>query len=122
MKKIFLPVLIITLLFIFNFNTSAIEKKTLDYVKKLNDQKEYKKVIELLNKELLKNDSSIKLLNAKADALLNLKRYEEALKVRIDSYNLNPRKSPWRSMEIVSICLKLKNKEEAFRWLETAVK
>lgn len=119
-RKLFvIPILIV--LFFFNSKAFANEDDTLAKVKKLSSQKEYSKAIEILDKEILNHSPSIKLLGAKVKILLNLNNYEEALKVSIQSYNLNERKSPWRCMEIVSICLKLKNNKEAFKWLDKAV-
>jgi len=120
-KKLFvIPILIA--LFFFNSIAFANEDDTLAKVKKLSSEKEYSKAIKLLNKKISLNDRSIKLLGAKKEILLKLNRNEEALDVTIKSYNINSRKSPWRCMEIVSICLKLKNNEEAFKWLNKAVK
>ncbi|MCK5005062.1 MAG: TlpA family protein disulfide reductase [Candidatus Aminicenantes bacterium] len=122
MKKKLLLILIFTLFFLFNSLVIAQVDNTLEEVKKLSTQKEYLKAIKLLDKEISLNDRSIKLLGAKIEILLTMNRYEDALKTSIKSYNINSRKSPWRCMEIVSICLKLKNNEEAFKWLDKAVK
>jgi len=122
MKKKLSVILVLTLLFLLNSSAFAIEKNTLDKVKKLTGEKEYSKAIKLLNNEMIKHEPSVKLLGAKTRILLKLNRYEEALNTSIKSYSINPRKSPWRCMDIVSICLKLKNNEKAFKWLDTAVK
>ncbi len=121
MKRKLFVIPMMTFLFFFNLIAFANEDDTLTKVKKLSSQKEYSKAIEILDKEILNHSPSIKLMGAKVKILLNLNNYEEALKVSIQSYNLNERKSPWRCMEIVSICLKLKDNEKAFKWLDTAV-
>ncbi len=121
MRTKVLTITILAILLLFNSSFSAEKDNTLEDVNKLSGQKEYTKALELLDQITLKNGSSVKLLGAKVKILLKLNRNKEALDVIIKSYNINPRKSPWRCMEIVSICLKLKNNEEAFKWLDKAV-
>ena len=121
MKKIIFVIPVLTLLFLFNSTAFANEKSILDEVKKLTGQKKYSKAIELLNNEISKHEPTAKLLGVKTGILLKSDRYDEAYKTAIKSYNINPRKSPWRCMDIVSICLKLKDNEKAFKWLDTAV-
>jgi len=121
MKKSVFIISVLTLLFLFNSTAFADEKSTLDKVKKLTGEKEYSKAIKLLNNEMINQEPSVNLLGAKTRILLKLDRHEEALNTSIKSYNINPRKSPWRCMDIVSICLKLKDNEKAYKWLETAV-
>ncbi|MEN8222432.1 MAG: redoxin domain-containing protein [Acidobacteriota bacterium] len=121
MKKVLSLILTLALLFLLNSPVSGEEKKTLNEAKRLNGQKEYLKALKLLNKEILTEKSSVKLLNAKVNTLIKLNRYEEALETGIRSYDLNSRKSPWRCLEIVSICLKMKDHGKAFEWIEKAV-
>lgn len=122
MRTKLLIITILAILFLFTSFISAEVDNSLEEVNKQIGQKEYTKALELLDKIVMKSRPSVKLLSTKVKLLLNLKRFDEALETSIRSYEINDRKSPWRCMDIVSICLKLKNKEKAYIWLNTAVK
>ena len=122
MRTKLLIITILAILFLFTSFISAEVDNSLEEVNKQIGQKEYTKALELLDRIVMKSRPSEKLLSTKVKLLLNLKRFDEALETSIRSYEINDRKSPWRCMDIVSICLKLKNKEKAFIWLNTAVK
>ncbi len=121
MKKTTLISLAIILLILFISTIAATEDNNLSTIEKLNKQKEYLKALDGINKEIQKNNKSYKLFRTKSTILIKLNRYKEALQASIKSYNLSNRKSPWQCMDILSIYLKLKDNELAFKWLGVAV-
>jgi len=120
-KKLIFVIPTFILFFIFNSILIAEVDKTSSEIDKLSRQKKYSKALELVNKEIQKDDKSQKLLRTKSTLLLKLNRYEEALQASTKAYNLSDRKSPWKCMDILSIYLKIGNNEAAFKWLNTAV-
>ncbi len=122
MKRKFLLIFTLAFLLISGYLGFAQKDNKVSKAEKFDKQKKYLRELELVNKDLQKTDKQLKLLNKKTTILLKLNRYKDALKSSIKYYNLVERKSPWRCMDIVSIALKSKDNETAFKWLETAVK
>lgn len=117
---------IASLLVILTFFTSSLhlfpgEKELLKKVKQLDQEKNYSKALELINKGLSEHVDSEKLLATKFSILKKLERWEEALNTAIKRADVAKRKSPWRCIDIVTICLKLKKLEKAYEWLNRAV-
>ncbi len=120
MKKRALLIVILVIFTIHLFPGSS-EKELLKKVKQLNSQEEYSKALEMIDKGLSQHGESAKLLAVKLDILLKLNKYEDALKTAIKRATASKRKSPWHCLDIVAICLKLKDMEKAFEWLNKAV-
>ncbi len=97
------------------------EKDFLKKANRLNKEKEYSKALEVLDKGLAEHGDSIKLLALKCEILVNLNKLDDALKTAIKRADVSKRKSPWHCLDIVSICLKMKNMDGAFEWLNKAV-
>ncbi|MCU0288079.1 MAG: redoxin family protein [Acidobacteria bacterium] len=114
----------ILLLFIFVFFTTWLfpgEKELLKEINILNGQKEYAKALELVDKGLRENGDPVSLLALKAQILVNLNKLEDALKTAVKRAEVSERKTPWHCLDIVSICLKMKDMDNAFAWLNKAV-
>jgi peroxiredoxin len=120
---------IVLLLFVFVFFVSFIltahllpeEKELLKKIEQLSQNKDYSNALEVIENGLDGFSEADKLLAAKFNILLKLNRWEEALKTAVEREGAAERKSPWHCINIVSICLKLKDKENAFKWLNKAV-
>jgi len=97
------------------------EKDFLKKANRLNKEKEYSKALEEVDKGLAEHGESIKLLALKCEILVNLDKLDDALKTAITRADVSERKSPWHCLDIVSICLKMKNMDGAFEWLNKAV-
>lgn len=87
----------------------------------LFNQKKFDKVLQILDQYIAQNGETEELLAARVRTLLALSRLDEALKTAIRRLTVAKRKSPWRCIEIVEICIKMNNLDEAFRWLDRAV-
>ena len=123
MKKIVLLLLVFVFFESFTFTAPLLpeEKELLKKIEQLYQKKDYAKALEMIDKELNGFSEPDKLLAAKFNILSKLNRWEEALKTAIKRADAAKRKSPWHCIDIVSICLKLKDTEEAFKWLNKAV-
>jgi peroxiredoxin len=97
------------------------ERDILKEVNQLTKKKEYSKALALIDKELSEQGESAKLLAAKLEILMKLERYEDALKTAVKRADASERKSPWHCLDIVAICVKLKDTDNAFAWLNKAV-
>lgn len=97
------------------------EKACIKEVTRLNEQKEFVKALEMVDKGISEYGESEKLLAAKCEVLVNQNKLDEALKTAVRRVEVSERKSPWHCLDIVSLCLKMKNMDGAFEWLEKAV-
>lgn len=97
------------------------EKDFLKKANRLNKEKEYSKALEVLDKGLAEHGDSVKLLALKCEILVNLNKLDDALRTAIKRADVSKRKSPWHCLDIVVICLKKKNMDGAFEWLNKAV-
>lgn len=97
------------------------EKDFLKKAKRFNKEKEYSKALEAVGMGLAEHGESIKLLALKCEILVNLNKLDDALNTAIKRADVSKRKSPWHCLDIVSICLKMKNLDKAFEWLNKAV-
>jgi thiol-disulfide isomerase/thioredoxin len=120
MKKIASLFVILTFL-TFSLHLLPGEKELLKKVRQLYRAENYPKALELIDKGLTEHVDSEKLLAAKFSILEKLDRWEEALNTAIKRADAAKRKSPWHCIDIVTICLKLKNLEKAYEWLNRAV-
>ena len=123
MKKIVLLLLVFVFCASFIFTAPLLpgEKELLEKVEQLSQNKDYAKALEVIDEGLNGFSEPDKLLAAKFNILSKLNRWEEALKTAIKRADAAERKSPWHCIDIVSICLKLKDTEKAFKWLNKAV-
>jgi len=123
MKKLVLLLLAIVFFVSFTFTAPVLpeEKELLKKVEQLCQKKDYAKALEVIDKGLNGFSEPDKLLAAKFNILSKLNRWEDALKTAIERAEAAERKSPWHCIDIVSICLKLKDTEKAFKWLNKAV-
>ncbi len=123
MKKIVLSLLVLVLFVSFAFTAPLLpgEKELLDKIEQLCQKKEYTKALEVIDKGLKGFSEPEKLLAEKFKILSELNRWEEALQTAIKRADAAERKTPWHCIDIVSICLKLKDTEMAFKWLNKAV-
>jgi peroxiredoxin len=123
MKKIVLLLLVFVFFMSFAFTSPLLpeEKELLKKIEQLYQNKDYTKALEVIDNGLNGFSEPDKLLAAKFNILSKLKRWEEALKAAIKRADAAERKSPWHCIDIVSICLKLKDTEKAFKWLNEAV-
>jgi peroxiredoxin len=97
------------------------EKELITQLNRLNEQKEYSKALELIDKGLSEYGDSISLLALKCEILINLNKLEDAFKTAVKRAEVSERKSPWHCLDIVAICLKMKDMDRAFEWLNKAV-
>lgn len=97
------------------------EQELIQKLNQLNEQKEYSKALELVDKGLSEFGDSIALLGLKSQILVNLNQLEDAFKIAVKRSEVSERKSPWHCLDIVSICLKMKDMDRAFEWLNKAV-
>lgn len=97
------------------------EKDCIKEVSLLNGQKEYVKALEVVDRGISEYGESEKLLALKCEVLVNLNKLEDAFKTAVRRVEVSERKSPWHCLDIVSLCLKMKNMDGAFEWLEKAV-
>jgi thiol-disulfide isomerase/thioredoxin len=97
------------------------EQELIKQLNQLNEQKEYSKALELVDKGLSEFGDSIALLAQKSQILVNLNKLEEAFNVAVKRSEVSERKSPWHCLDIVVICLKMKDMDRAFEWLNKAV-
>jgi peroxiredoxin len=123
MKKIVLVLLVFVFFVSFAFTAPLVpeEKALLEKIEQLCQKKDYEKALGVIDKELNGFSEPDKLLAEKFKILSELNRWEEALKAAIQRADAAERKSPWHCIDIVSICLKLKDTEMAFAWLYKAV-
>jgi peroxiredoxin len=123
MKKIVLLLLVFVFFMSFAFSAPLLpeEKGFLKKIEQLYQNKDYAKAIEVIDNGLNGFSEPDKLLAAKFNILSKLKRWDEALEAAIKRADAAKRKSPWHCIDIVSICIKLKDKEKAFKWLNKAV-
>jgi peroxiredoxin len=123
MKKIVLLLLVFVFFVSFIFMAPLLpgEKELLKKVEQLSQKKDYAKALEVIDNGLTGFSEPGKLLAEKFKILSKLNRREEALKTAIKRADAAKRKSPWHCIDIVSICLKLKDTEKAFKWLNKAV-
>ena len=123
MKKIVMLLLVFAFFASFAFTAPLVpeEKALLEKIEQLCQKKDYEKALEVIDKGLNGFSEPDKLLVEKFKILSELNRWEEALKAAIQRADKAERKSPWHCIDIVSICLKLKDTEMAFAWLNKAV-
>jgi peroxiredoxin len=74
-----------------------------------------------INGEIKKSGESEKLLSAKYNLLFSRGNLVEALKVAVKKDKLAKSKSPWDSMNIMHVHLRMGNKVDALDWLQEAV-
>ena len=97
------------------------ESEILGKVDRLSREKNPAAALELLDGGLRQFGETEGLLAAKFQALLDLKRAQEALPVAIRRFEVAARKSPWHCIAVMDICLKLGDLDGAFAWLGRAV-
>lgn len=98
------------------------EKQVLKEARKLYKAKEFQKAIDVLDKGIKEHGESESLMGAKHTMYLEMNRLDDAYKAAVRRSELAKRKSPWHCMYVVSICLKQKKTDLAFKWLNKAVK
>ncbi len=118
MKKITLLLLVLVLLAAGLF---ASEPEILKKANRLNKQKQYSKALVVIDKGLNEYGQSVKLLAKKCEILVKLNKLDDALKTAIKRADVSKRKSPWHCLDIAAVCLKMKNMDKAFEWLNKAV-
>jgi peroxiredoxin len=100
------------------------EKELLKKVEQLYQNKDYSKALEVIDKSLTGFSEPDKLLAVKSNILSKIKELEESLKKAIKRAEAMKPESGIRSLFytiIASICLKLNDTEQAFKWLNKAV-
>jgi thiol-disulfide isomerase/thioredoxin len=97
------------------------EKELINKINLLTEQKEYSKALEFVDKGLSEYGDSEPLLALKSRILVNLNKLDDALKTAVKRADVSKRKTPWHCLDIVSICLKMKDMDRAFEWLNKAV-
>jgi thiol-disulfide isomerase/thioredoxin len=99
----------------------ADEAELLGKAERLGRQKNYPAALELLESGLRRYGETETLLAAKFQVLLELGRPADALPVAIRRVEKAGRKSPWHCIAVMEICLKLRDLDGAFAWLDRAV-
>ena len=88
---------------------------------RLSQQKKYAAALNLLQEGIRRYGEAEGLLAAKFQVLLDLGRPQDALPVAIRRAEKAERKSPWHCIAVMEICLKLRDMDGAFTWLNRAV-
>lgn len=83
--------------------------------------KRYDEALAFINGEIKKSGESEELLAAKYSLLLMQGNLVEALKVAKKKDKIAKSKSPWDSMNIMDVYLRMGNKNDALDWLQEAV-
>ncbi|MCK4764360.1 MAG: redoxin domain-containing protein [Candidatus Aminicenantes bacterium] len=81
----------------------------------------YDEAIAVLDEGIKKLGENQQLLMQKIYILMRQEKFAEALKIALRKDEISKKKSPWDSMDLVELYLKLKDKEKAFEWLQKAV-
>ncbi|MDQ1351293.1 MAG: hypothetical protein QG657_1595 [Acidobacteriota bacterium] len=114
-------ILLILILALFAVRIFSDEKELITKLNQFKEQKEYSKALELVDKGLSEYGDSVSLLALKCEILVNLNKLEDAFKIAVKRSEVSERKSPWHCLDIVAICLKMKDMDRAFAWLNKAV-
>lgn len=83
--------------------------------------KRYDEALAFINREIKKSGESEELLSAKYNLLLLQGNLVEALKAAVKKDKIAKSKSPWNSMNIMHVHLRMGNKIDALDWLQEAV-
>ncbi len=108
-------------LLIFAFSLFSDERDVLKKARELYSQKKYEEALSEVENGIKEFGETRNLLNAKFAILMELGRLDSALETAIKKDKISEKKSPWNSMDIVSVYLRLKNEEKAIEWLEESV-
>jgi thiol-disulfide isomerase/thioredoxin len=117
-NKLFSSAIILMLL---SLSTMSQESDILNRARQLATQKEYTKLLKLLNSQPETTAKSEKLLALKTQALVKLDRLQEALKAAEKRVEVAERKSPWHCLAIVDIAIRLEDMDLAYQWFDRAV-
>jgi thiol-disulfide isomerase/thioredoxin len=120
MKKFFV-IAIITIMLCANLVSANTDKDLFKKVWTLHSEKKYTEALKLVEKGIKDSGENKRLLQAKFYILMGMEKYDNALKAALKREEISKKKSPWDCMDIISACLKLNNKEQAFKWLDTAI-
>jgi peroxiredoxin len=126
MKKIVLLLLVFVFFVSFIFTAPLLpeEKELLKKIEQLYQQEDCAKALEVIDKSLSGFSEPDKLLAVKSNILSKIKQWEESLKKAVKRAEAMNPESGMRSMFYIiigSICLKLNDTEQAFKWLNKAV-
>ncbi len=90
--------------------------------KTLVKEKKLTEAIEVIDRIINLNGENRSILGYKYDLLMQLNRYEDALKIALRRDEVAKRKSPWNCVSIAEAYLKLDQKEKAVDYLVIAVR
>lgn len=75
----------------------------------------------IVNAAITENGEDARNLGTKQSILVSLERYDEAVKVALKVDKMREKPSPWTAMGIVDIYIAMKDKANAFKWVDEAV-
>jgi thiol-disulfide isomerase/thioredoxin len=122
MKKVAIILILLFLSFVLlSTNLFPSDRDLLKKAEQLTGKKDFDKALTLLEQGEKEFPQSDRILAAKSEVLLKLKRWPDALAAAIKRTEVAKRKSPWHCMAVVSIYVEMKNMDKAFKWLIAAV-